>query len=361
MIKKQPPPRETPLAQALRSSQQFNATPRFNFSSTPKPTSVQPSSSSTPLLPRFVTPARQKIGPQESIEDSFEEPDGLRHSLEEDDQKDGDDCDTDPLSSQVERDYDIDTRTAKRQRVSYSPANAGLKIEDSSDYDEYNPASSPTSILSSPAIRRPTATHAPKFMATPAPSSTPFPSLPPGQTPFLKPPRFRPTDSLDAAQTRGDPLPDQFSPHRKGQKYVPGGLAAEVRDWLVDINSSVPSAVNVRSADTQKTNEAGLAHSASRGIEEIWVAKIIIEEISGSASSGMTLARGHRAVDHDKDLLSKGSTPLKIILAGEGQGVGLQKGAKLEVGGLVGIKGPAWEVVIEGEKWGVAVEWKVLR
>jgi hypothetical protein len=38
----------------------------------------------------------------------------------------------------------------------------------------------------------------------------------------------------------------------------------------------------------------------------------------------------------------------------------LQKGSKVELGKRVGITGPVWEVMIEGIKWGVGVDWKVL-
>ena len=32
----------------------------------------------------------------------------------------------------------------------------------------------------------------------------------------------------------------------------------------------------------------------------------------------------------------------------------------VQVGKTVGIKGPVWEVMIDGVKWGVGVDWKVL-
>lgn len=43
------------------------------------------------------------------------------------------------------------------------------------------------------------------------------------------------------------------------------------------------------------------------------------------------------------------------ILAGRGRGEGV-----VEVGCVVGVKEPIWEVEIEGERWRVGVEWKVL-
>lgn len=52
---------------------------------------------------------------------------------------------------------------------------------------------------------------------------------------------------------------------------------------------------------------------------------------------------------------------VQVILAGEGQGSGLQRGEKVERGRMVGIRGPVWEVFVGGVKWGVGVDWKVLR
>lgn len=42
-------------------------------------------------------------------------------------------------------------------------------------------------------------------------------------------------------------------------------------------------------------------------------------------------------------------------LAGRGRGEGV-----VEVGCVVGVKEPIWEVEIEGQRWRVGVEWKVL-
>lgn len=50
---------------------------------------------------------------------------------------------------------------------------------------------------------------------------------------------------------------------------------------------------------------------------------------------------------------------MKVILAGEGAETGLKKGSRVEIGKTIGIKGPVWEIVIGGEKWGVGIEWKV--
>merc|ERR1712098_382859 len=78
----------------------------------------------------------------------------------------------------------------------------------------------------------------------------------------------------------------------------------------------------------------------------------------------MTMVRGRQI--HALDVLGEVGEMadtvggVKVILAGEGAGTGLQKGSAVEVGKMMGIKGPVWEVVVEGVKWGVGVDWKVL-
>lgn len=126
-------------------------------------------------------------------------------------------------------------------------------------------------------------------------------------------------------------MPEQFSPHRRGQKYLAGGLAAEVRDWLVNLESAIP----------QKKDEP-------------WVVRIVVDEVSGGGRAGMTLIKGQQK---QPDGTVDNPGVVKVILAGEGAGSGLQRGSMVEAGKTVGIKGPVWEVLLEGEKWGVGVDW----
>lgn len=260
-------------------------------------------------------------------------------------------------------DYKLEEPSSKRRRLSTSPA---VELEDDAKEDEEEDerdipheenfeVSSSLPILSSPpapAPRRPISATAPRFLlstSTPASQSTPKNSThpPPNTTSFLKPPRFRPPDPSEASQTRADPLPEQFSPHRRGQKYVAGGLAAEVRDWLIYLEGTIPSTREKRNKDDE------------------WAVKIVVDEVRGSLREGMTLVRGRQVHvlgndgERDGEMADMVSVE-KVILAGEGAGTGLHKGSIVEIGKTVGLKGPLWEVVIDDEKWGVGVEWKVL-
>jgi hypothetical protein len=340
VIKKQPPVRKTPLTQEQTprpSAQQFKATPRFNFSQTPRPTPSQTIPASTPSALRFTTPVRPDLQQEDIDDNSPNVSQDVYESIEVEDQDD----DLGLLPVDAEDEYIIDEPSPKRRRFSSTSMLLDEEVHTpghkKDNYNLHDPASSPIPILSSPE-RRPVSTAARRFLiSTPAPQSTPQPT----QATFLKPPRFRPPDPADASPSQAEPLPEQFSPHRRGQKYVAGGLAAEVRDWLVNIQSTVLVA---RTQDK----------------DEPWLVKLVVDEISGGGRAGMTLLRGRRV--HSGDLHGMIDTVgiLKVILAGEGQGTGLQKGSKVEVGKTVGIKGPVWEAVVEGEQWGVGVDWKVL-
>ena len=346
MIKKQPPVRNTPLVQEHTprpSTQQFNATPRFNFSSTPRPTATQNFSTATPSTTRYLTLAGKLPNEQDAIDTSSDDVlQNVQDSIETEDH----DIDLGYLSTDVEDDYEIEERGAKRRKVSSSPQDVKVddfaEDDDEDNHDQNDSMTSSLPILSSPpAPRRPISTTAPRFLhSTPALPSASLPSNT-QQTTFLKPPRFRPPDPSEQEQTRTDPLPDQFSPHRRGQKYLAGGLAAEVRDWLVNIDSAIP------------------ASAAQKIKDDPWTVKIVVDEISGGGRTGMTLVRGRQVYSDGGVGIVDYSGVVKVILAGEGAATGLQKAAKVEVGKIVGVKGPAWEVMIEGEKWGVGVDWKV--
>lgn len=145
---------------------------------------------------------------------------------------------------------------------------------------------------------------------------------------FTKPPKFRPIEEPEPSE----PLPAEFSPRKRGQKFVIGGLANEVRSWLVDL-------------ETQ--------HSASstRGVKDAdgWKVKMLVEEVSGGKGVGWTVARGKMDTGEG----------LSMILGGEGMMEGLEKCRKVDMGCVVGITAPIWEVEVRGDRWGVGANWKV--
>ncbi|KAF7908643.1 uncharacterized protein EAF01_004398 [Botrytis porri] len=339
-----PPPRSQPAQESTprpSNTQQFNTTPRFTFSSTPKPNATQSIGipSSTPAG-RYLTPSRQSTKTKENIDDPSDDYPAhlpLHDSIDTNDDIDtalGYSTENEDENADDTKDYEINPRSSKRRRISVSP---DITLEE----EEEDPLSSPLPIIPSPISHRPTQISStaskPKFLL-----STPVPSTPQciGPTTFLKPPRFRPPDPAES-QGSGDPLPEQFSPHRKGRQYVAGGLAAEVRDWLINIDSGI----------------GGLQKGKERSGE--WVTKIKIEEVRRDGRE-MCLVRGKQVRDVDGEEVIDGLGEIRAMLAGEGMGMGLQRGMDVDVGRIVGIKGPVWEIVVEGVKWGVGVEWKVL-
>ncbi|EMR83563.1 hypothetical protein BcDW1_7829 [Botrytis cinerea BcDW1] len=334
-----PPPSQLAQESTPRPSntQQFNTTPRFTFSSTPKPNVTQSTGvpASTPAG-RYITPARRSTKAKEKIDDPSD--DYPAHLSLHDSIDTNDDFDTGVEYFSEDQDADsedqeINPRSSKRRRISTSP---DIALEENDDS-----LSSSLPIISSPISHRPTQISStagkPKFLL-----STPVPSTPQSVVPttFLKPPRFRPSDPAES-QGSADPLPEQFSPHRKGRQYLVGGLAAEVRDWLINIDSGI----------------GGVQKGKERNGE--WVTKIKIEEVRRDGRE-MCLVRGKQVRDVDGEVVVDGVGEVRVMLAGEGMGMGLQRGMDVDVGRTVGIKGPVWEIVVEGAKWGVGVEWKVL-
>lgn len=352
MIKRQaappPPPPRSQLAQDSTprpsSIQQFNTTPRFTFSSTPKPNATQTTGvpSSTPAG-RYLTPARQGTKAKENIDDPSDSDDCPAHLPLHDSIETNYDFDTDIGYSTDGEDadadsekYEINPRSSKRRRISASP---DIAQETNDDL-----LSSSFPVISSPISHRPTQVSStagkPKFLL-----STPLPSTPQclAPTTFLKPPRFRPPDPAES-QGSGDPLPEQFSPHGKGRQYLAGGLAAEVRDWLINIDAG-SSARGISGMQKEKDSE--------------WATKIKVEEVRRDGRE-MCLIRGRQVRDVDGEEVVDGIGEVKVMLAGEGVGTGLQRGTDVDIGSTVGIKGPIWEIMVERVKWGVGVDWKVL-
>lgn len=155
------------------------------------------------------------------------------------------------------------------------------------------------------------------------------------QPTFQRAPRFQPAKRPDVAAVR-DPLPDAFSPRRRGTRDVPGGLAAQVRDWLMDIESNTGSK---RDGD--------------------FVARISVDEFR--RGQGMVLVKGRSVPDDTVSSQQRPLTGLQVMLAGEGRLLDLARRNDVAVGALVAIAKPVWEVNLGPEgRWAVACDWVVL-
>ncbi|KAK7972998.1 hypothetical protein PG996_007220 [Apiospora saccharicola] len=169
------------------------------------------------------------------------------------------------------------------------------------------------------------------------------------QPKFQPVPRFKPPELPEPGHR--EPLPDAFSPRRKGAKYVPGGLASELQDWLMNIETATGSK---RDGD--------------------WAARLRVEEVR--TASNMMLVRGsqqhrHPYADDNNGGSSGGGSGLfiskhgnvssRVILAGEGRLHDLGRKSEVAVGCVVGIARPVWEVDLGSEgQWVVACDWVAL-
>lgn len=240
---------------------------------------------------------------------------------------DDDDDDDDPDDDRV--DYRDAILPHNTQILSSSPPPSYSSDEDERETHSPNPDEMMTSSFNS--------SHSRIYPASypPPPSS----SDPQNQPIFHPAPRFgggalptepgtptpiAPNDDVDVQQ----PAPDIFSPQRaprnpRSRRHVPGGMAAELRDWLVEI----------------KENEA---ESNNGGAPTLGLVRLSVEEIRRDAPPGMMLVAGR-----------VGGTRARAILAGDGEGGTVEEGA------VVAISMPAWDVVLE-ESWAVAYRWEVL-
>ncbi|KAL8754206.1 MAG: hypothetical protein Q9184_005183 [Pyrenodesmia sp. 2 TL-2023] len=329
----QPPsrPHQLPTPQA-QSSQQFASTPRFAFglsAQTPysSSTAQKPRKFSSPILPKR-HPSIQSRYPAAPRNDDIEEPSS----------DSGDDVTQAPHHPTQSRSTNQQPQTEiiedppsppqtspchKRRRV--HPSDSILSIS-SSPSPSPPPPPPPTSTPpppSSPGLADPTTstTHHPtRFILSPKPSRH-APTSPhlPTRPPFTLPPR---SPSPPALALLTHPL---FSPQRKGgPKFVSGGLAGYVRDWVVDLAASAAT-----SRRTGEKDEGG------------WDKRVVVGEVRGGERVTFVKEKGR---DGEAE---------RWMLAGQGQDV-------VRTGDVVGVRGPVWEVEVKGERWNVGVDWGVV-
>lgn len=128
-------------------------------------------------------------------------------------------------------------------------------------------------------------------------------------------------------------MPDTFSPHRRGQKFVPGGMADVVRGWVMDVGSSAGQ------------GRAGRVVGRARGDAE-FVLNVQVGDVT--LADGLTLLRGLSA--NRSDLLQE----KRLVLAGKARGGNVER---VRRGDMVGVRAPSWEIEVKGTTWSVGVDW----
>ncbi|KAI4112526.1 MAG: hypothetical protein LQ345_006335 [Seirophora villosa] len=175
-----------------------------------------------------------------------------------------------------------------------------------------------------------------------SPTPSPPTSSPPAATATTTTPRTRfilsPLSSSPTLQTHRPPLtlprasspePPQppainalFSPRRRGRRFLPGGMAAGVRDWVLEVAAAHTSTVQ---KDEGREKEEW----------DQWV-KVLHTEKGGLCVL---------AVEDQGE-------GVRWMFVGKGEGV-------MKRGAVVGVRGPVWEVEVQGKVWKVGVEWGV--
>ncbi|KAH8671378.1 hypothetical protein BX600DRAFT_247406 [Xylariales sp. PMI_506] len=306
--------------------QQFHATPRFSLHSTPR--EPAPSlSSSTPVRPAaFVRQSRAEDIDDDAIDSSPPVPRASRgldisESIEAEFGQGS--------SALVPESDQLDESDSDHEARAPSPKRRRLSLP--SDLDHKSPRSSPgveghdidqSFGSDDESDRMETDEDEPPAKAGVVP-----------QPRFQAAPRFKAAEQQDAQHH--EPLPEVFSPHRKGAKYVPGGLAAELRNWLIDI-------------------EASTGYKKDGG----FVANVSVVEVRGNSKMQLILGQ---ILNEDSSGPPASPQNIRVVLAGEGRLLGLARKNHVVVGSLIGIAKPVWEVDlgIEG-RWLVACDWVVL-
>lgn len=153
----------------------------------------------------------------------------------------------------------------------------------------------------------------------------------PQQPKFQAPPPFKQPDLRPEDHLEG--LPPAFSPQRKGSKYVPGGLAAEVQGWLSHIKGSREAGARLR-IRVSEIREGG---------------RMYIIRGRKLAASGLE-AEGHAGEGAE----------VRALLAGEGELTGLGESMRVTEGCVVEAGGLRWDVELDGlGRWTVACDWRV--
>ncbi|KAF2106834.1 hypothetical protein BDV96DRAFT_507273 [Lophiotrema nucula] len=161
------------------------------------------------------------------------------------------------------------------------------------------------------------------------------------------------------------PLPEHFSPSRKGQKYIPGGVASMVQSWIIE-TANTGFATQTRDAvvwgrDKEegvkmrvkiRTIQSGNAYKGEGEGVECFNGGVVF--VSGDADVGL-----YNASRMPPGSAAQSEHETRVLLAGQGGARGLS-GVKIKERSVVGIRAPLWDVEIAGEKWVVAVDWILL-
>lgn len=127
-----------------------------------------------------------------------------------------------------------------------------------------------------------------------------------------------------------EPLPDAFSPHRRGQRFVPGGIAAEIQSWVFEAG--------------QAATESRRGRGYLRG--ENWVFTLKVASVTGSGPWFVESTNGGQAEG--------------LVMLVDGQGKSGSKRNGVKQGNVIGVRAPTWSVEVMDRSWALGVDWMVI-
>ncbi|CAK3949813.1 Hypothetical predicted protein [Lecanosticta acicola] len=288
---------QTPQTRTPAQNAQFAQTPRFSFG--------KPAQAPSPPRPTTAQALRASIGPSEDVEEAPASQDDEDEMLLDNEQ-----AEALPTTESTQQRHDEEAWT---NELPYSPKRR--KLEEAA---QESPAKSmfkhPTTPASANAPRPQQFTRAGGVAST----------VNDRDSQIRRPPFLR---SSLAPLEPAEPLPDAFSPHRRGEKFVAGGMAATMQQWVIETGQ-------------------GAAHSRRgqsylRG--EDYVLRVKAETVIGS---GPILMQGKLPDDEE----------MNLMLVREAR----KTSSDVVQGSMVGVRAPTWEMELDGRKWTVGVDWKIL-
>ncbi|RGP74410.1 hypothetical protein FSPOR_1419 [Fusarium sporotrichioides] len=325
------PKRGTQSSQTPTGLPRFQSTPRFASSSVPRPTQARAG-----IDIEDVEEVEDRT--QASSQDSQGDKIALRkyESLHDSIQVESDDATASQDACSVISDNEIDVKSSgffdreasnapsvshevspleerepKRRRVSISPMQQSSPVEE----QHYMVDEDPEDIHEREQAGTQESTQSIQDAVIPYDESKTL-----HQPTFREPPRFKQVE-LDTA---ADGIPAAFSPQRRGAKYIPGGLAAELQGWLSEVKGW-----------------EGVVPAPASNIN------VIVEEVR--VGRRFCLVKGRSGMSEGK----------RFLLAGEGRLTGLGQRMPMSVGSVVEVGQPVWDIEMKGEVWMVACDWKV--
>ncbi|KAJ9643454.1 hypothetical protein H2199_004133 [Coniosporium tulheliwenetii] len=146
--------------------------------------------------------------------------------------------------------------------------------------------------------------------------------------------RFSAAPAASARQRKQRAPPRHILPHRRGQKFVPGGMADIVRGWVMDVGSGVTA-----------QGRAGRTRSGSEPVLSLQAAEV-------TSTEALTLVRGLTVDGKGRNEVIREK---RAVLAGKARGGDVERVRK---GDMVGIRAPSWDIEVKGETWSVGVDWR---